>query len=98
VLVGTYLVAFLIVMGIQLISRFFLAPKVSVLRFLPLDDATAAYLYRWVMAIAVVAIFGFLTCGIYRVAGVRILLKEPEQEQKYARIPIQPKKTRKVNH
>jgi hypothetical protein len=70
VLVGTYMVAFLIVMGIQLISRFFLAPKVSVLRFLPLDDATATYLYRWVMAIAVVASFGFLTCGIYRVAGV----------------------------
>ena len=38
VLVVTYLIAFLIVMGVQLISRFFLAPKAPTLRFLPMDD------------------------------------------------------------
>ena len=70
VLVATYLVAFLIVMGVQLISRFFLAPKVPALRFLPMDDEIAKYLYRWIIAIAVVGSFGFLTCGIFRVAGV----------------------------
>ena len=70
VLVTTYLAAFLIVMGVQLISRFFLAPNVSVLRFLPMDDETAKYLYRWILAIAVTGSFGFLTCGIFRVAGV----------------------------
>jgi small-conductance mechanosensitive channel len=70
VLVATYLTAFLIVMGVQLISRFFLAPKVPPLRFLPMDDEMAKYLYRWIIAIAVVGSFGFLTCGIFRVAGV----------------------------
>jgi hypothetical protein len=69
VLVVTYLVAFVIVMGIQLISRFFLAPKVPALRFVPLSDENAEYLYRWITAIAGVASFGFLTCGIFRVAG-----------------------------
>ena len=69
VLVATYLAAFLIVMGVQLVSRFFLAPKVPTLRFLPLDDEIAKYLYRWIIAIAVVGSFGFLTCGIFRVAG-----------------------------
>jgi small-conductance mechanosensitive channel len=70
VLFATYLAAFLIVMGVQLVSRFFLAPKVPALRFLPLDDGTAVYLCRWIMAIAVAGSFGFLTCGIFRVAGV----------------------------
>ncbi len=70
VLVATYLAAFLIVMGVQLVSRFFLAPKVPALRFLPLNDETASYLCRWIMAIAVAGSFGFLTCGIFRVAGV----------------------------
>jgi small-conductance mechanosensitive channel len=69
VLVVTYLIAFLIVMGVQLISRFFLAPKAPTLRFLPMDDEAAKYLYRWIIAIAVVGSFGFLTCGIFRVAG-----------------------------
>jgi small-conductance mechanosensitive channel len=70
VLVATYLAAFLIVMGVHLISRFFMAPKVPALRFLPMDDETAKYLYRWIIAIAVAGSFGFLTCGIFRVAGV----------------------------
>jgi small-conductance mechanosensitive channel len=70
VLVTTYLIAFLIVMGVQLISRFFLAPKVPALRFLPMGDGNAKYLYRWIMAIAVVGSFGFLTCGIFRVSGI----------------------------
>jgi len=69
VLVTTYLVAFLIVMAVQLISRFFLAPKVSALRFLPMDDETARYLYRWLIAIAAVLTFGWFTSAIFRVAG-----------------------------
>ncbi|MDH3882956.1 MAG: mechanosensitive ion channel family protein [Desulfobacterales bacterium] len=69
VLVATYLAAFLIVMAVQLISRFFLTPKVPALRFLPMDDGTAVYLYRWLIAIAAVITFGWFTCGIFRVAG-----------------------------
>ena len=70
VLVTTYLAAFLIVMGVQLIARFFLSPKVPALRFLQMDDETAKYFYRWILAIAVVGSLGFLTCGIFRVAGI----------------------------
>jgi small-conductance mechanosensitive channel len=69
VLVATYLAAFLIVMAVQLVSRFFLTPKVPALRFLPMADETAVYLYRWLVAIAVVITFGWFTCGIFRVAG-----------------------------
>jgi len=69
VLIATYLVAFVIVFGVHLVSRFLLVPKASALRFLPLKDETAQYLHRWFMAIAIVGSFGMLTCGIYRLAG-----------------------------
>jgi small-conductance mechanosensitive channel len=69
VLVATYLAAFLIVMAVQLVSRFFLTPKVPALRFLPVDDEIAVYLYRWLIAISAVITFGWFTCGIFRVAG-----------------------------
>ena len=66
----TYLIAFLIVMGARLVLRFFLSPRSPELRFLPLDDHTAIYLFRWIMTIAIISSFGFLTCGIFRVAGI----------------------------
>jgi len=69
VLIATYLVAFVIVFAVHLVSRFLLVPKVSALRFLPLKDETAQYLHRWFMAIAIIGSFGMLTCGIYRLAG-----------------------------
>ena len=69
VLVATYLAAFLVVMAVQLILRFFLTPKAPALRFLPIDDENAVYLYRWLISISAVITFGFFTCGIFRVAG-----------------------------
>jgi small-conductance mechanosensitive channel len=69
VLVATYLAGFLIVMVVQLLLRFFLAYKVPALRFLSMDDQTAVYLHRWLTVIAVVLTFGWLTCGLFRVAG-----------------------------
>lgn len=66
----TYLTAILIVMGARLVLRFFLSPKSPGLRFLPLDDHTVLYLFRWIMAIAIVSSFGLLTSGILRVAGL----------------------------
>ncbi|MHC4476636.1 MAG: hypothetical protein ACYTEL_13385, partial [Planctomycetota bacterium] len=69
ILVATYLSAFLIVMMVRLFSRFFLAPKDGNLRFLPMDDENALFLHRWILAIAIVGSFGWLTCGIFRVAG-----------------------------
>jgi small-conductance mechanosensitive channel len=70
VLVATYLAAFLLVMAVQLVLRFFLSPKAPALRFLPMDDETAVYLQRWLIAIAAVITFGWFTCGIFRVAGI----------------------------
>jgi small-conductance mechanosensitive channel len=69
ILVATYLSAFLIVMIVRLLSRFFLTPKAGNLRFLPMDDENALFLHRWIMAIAIVGSFGWLTCGIFRIAG-----------------------------
>ena len=69
VLVATYLTAFLVVMGVRLVTRFFLSPGVPQLRFLPMSTETARYLYHWILAIATVTSFGWLTCGIFRVAG-----------------------------
>jgi len=69
VLALTYLAAVLIVMGVHLGSRFFLSPKTPVLRFLPIMDRDAVYLHIWFIAIAVVASFGFATCGLFRLAG-----------------------------
>ena len=70
VLAITYLTASLIVMGVHLVLRFFLSPDRPEMRFLPLDDHTARYLFRWIMVIAIFSSFGFLTCGIFRVAGI----------------------------
>jgi small-conductance mechanosensitive channel len=62
----TYLAAFLIVMGVQMVSRFLLAPTAPALRYFPLDDDTALYIHKWVMRITVVGAFGWLTCGLIR--------------------------------
>ncbi|MFZ0132587.1 MAG: mechanosensitive ion channel family protein, partial [Desulfobacterales bacterium] len=69
VLVAAYLAAVLIVRAAHLLSRLLLSPKVTALRILPLGDETALYLHRWIMAIVAVGSFGFLTCGIFRLAG-----------------------------
>ena len=69
VLVATYLSATVIVRIALLVSRFFLAPSTAALRFLPLEDGVARYLHRWVIAIATLSSFGFLTCGLIRLAG-----------------------------
>ena len=69
VLLSTYLAAFVIVQAAFLISRFFLAPRVSALRFLPFTDETALYLHRWLIALTTVGSFGTLTCGVVRLAG-----------------------------
>jgi len=69
ILLATYLSAIATVQGVWLVSRFFLAPGLPNLRFLPFTDETARYLHRWLMAITAVATFGLLTCGVIRLAG-----------------------------
>jgi small-conductance mechanosensitive channel len=62
----TYLAAFLILRIVQMVSRFLLAPAASALRYLPLSDDIALYIHKWVMRLAVVGAFGWLTCGLIR--------------------------------
>ena len=68
--VATYLAAFLIVMGVTLVSQFMLAPSAPPLRFFPLNDDDSLYIHKWIKRIAAVASFGFLTCGLIRLARI----------------------------
>jgi small-conductance mechanosensitive channel len=68
-LVG-YLSAIVAVKIVLIIVRFFLAPKDPSLRFLPITDKIALFLYRWMISISIVTSFGFMTCGIINLAGV----------------------------
>ena len=61
--------ALVIVQAAFLVLRFFLAPRVPALRFLPFNDETALYLHRWLIALTAVGSFGILTCGFIRLAG-----------------------------
>ena len=64
-----YLAALVITGAAHMLSRLILAPKTPALRFLPLTTETAFYLncrFQWISAIG---IFGWLTCGIFRVQG-----------------------------
>ena len=70
VLVASYLAAFGIVGIFRLVSRFLLSPHAPDIRVLPMGSETAVYLHRWILAIVMVGAFGFLTCGIFRLAGV----------------------------
>jgi small-conductance mechanosensitive channel len=49
-----------------LLSRLILSPNSPALRFLPMDGETAGYLHRWMIRIAVVGVFGWLTAGMLR--------------------------------
>ena len=51
VLLATYLTAFVIVQVPFVVSRFFLAPRVPTMRFLPFNNETALYLHRWLIAL-----------------------------------------------
>ena len=68
-LMATYMAALVIVQVAFLVSRFFLAPRVPALRFLPFNDETALYLHRSLIALTAVGSFGILTCGVIRLAG-----------------------------
>ena len=56
----TYLIVVLLLRGIFILARFALSPTCSKLRLLPLDDASAQYLHKWVIRIAVIASMGRL--------------------------------------
>ena len=68
-IMATYMAALVIVQVAYLVLRFFLAPRVPALRFLPFNDETALYLHHWLIALTAVGSFGILTCGFIRLAG-----------------------------
>ena len=69
VLLAAYLTGLVFVQGAYLVLRFFLAPRASNLRFLPLSDETALYLHYWLMALTVVICMGNVTRAVIRLAG-----------------------------
>jgi small-conductance mechanosensitive channel len=69
VLLAAYVAACVIVQTVFVVSRFFLAPHLSALRFLPLSDETGLYLHRWIIALTFVISVGNLTSGVIRLAG-----------------------------
>jgi small-conductance mechanosensitive channel len=68
--VTTYLAAVMIVRLSALVSRFLLAPAAPALRLIPLDDASAGYVHNCILWFAILASFGFLTCGLMQLLGL----------------------------
>ncbi|MBI9080306.1 MAG: mechanosensitive ion channel family protein [Pseudodesulfovibrio sp.] len=54
---------------VKLVSRFILAPKAPALRYLPLSDSTAQYLFTWTVWIARVIAAGLLLTTLIRLQG-----------------------------
>jgi len=69
ILLAAYLAGLVFFQGAYLALRFFLAPRVSNLRFLPFSDQTALYLHYWLMALTFVICFGNVTKGVLSLAG-----------------------------
>jgi small-conductance mechanosensitive channel len=67
--VAAYLSAIVAVRIALIIARFFLSPKDPSSRFLPITNANALFLYRWIAAISIFTGFGLMTCGIINLAG-----------------------------
>jgi small-conductance mechanosensitive channel len=61
-LVLSYLAVFFIVRSVWLVSKLLLAPKNPTLRLVPIEDATASYLYSWTIRISMAAGVGLLAC------------------------------------
>lgn len=66
----TYLLCALTLQVVDAIARLLFAPQAPGLRIAPVDDAAARSAYRWLMWIAVIATFGFLSCGLIAVMGL----------------------------
>ena len=66
----TYLSATIIFAVIRIAGRFVLAPRAPSLRLVPLTDADAAWIYRWISIIAAVSAYGFMTCGMLRLLRI----------------------------
>ncbi|NNE85219.1 MAG: mechanosensitive ion channel family protein [Alphaproteobacteria bacterium] len=66
----TYVSAIVVVRLVGAASRVVIAPYAPALRFATLSNAAALYCHRWLMWIASITAFGFLTCGLFQVLGI----------------------------
>ena len=54
---------------VKLVTRFILAPKASALRYLPLGDSAAEYLYKWIVWLGRIIAAGLLLTTLLRLEG-----------------------------
>ena len=54
---------------VKLVSRFLLAPHAPTLRYLPLSDAVAQYLFKWLVWLARIVATGLLVTSLLRLEG-----------------------------
>ncbi len=73
VLVAAYLIVIVIIRLFAVLFRVLFSLETPALRILPLSDAAARYLNRWLMAVVIINTFALITCGILRLAGMREL-------------------------
>jgi small-conductance mechanosensitive channel len=67
--VMTYLLAIVLLRLVADGSRFLLAPHAHDLRLVPFDDHDALRLHRWIVAVAAIGTFGFLTGDLLALLG-----------------------------
>jgi moderate conductance mechanosensitive channel len=68
--VMTYLLAIVLLRLVADASRFLLAPHAHDLRLIPFDDYDALRLHRWLVAVAAIGTFGFLTGDLLALLGL----------------------------
>lgn len=66
----TLMNAYLIVCGLLALARMVLAPAVTTLRVLPLNDITANYLFIWTRRLVGLSVFGFFFAEVSLVLGL----------------------------
>ncbi|NDV19422.1 mechanosensitive ion channel [Pseudodesulfovibrio sp. JC047] len=64
-----WLAAIVFLEMVKLVARFILAPKAPALRYLPLTDQTAQYLYKWILWIGRIIALGLLLTTLLRLEG-----------------------------
>jgi small-conductance mechanosensitive channel len=68
--VMTYVLAVVLLRLVAAASRLLLAPHAPALRLIPLRDQDALRLHRWIIAVAAIAAFGFLTGDLLALLGL----------------------------
>lgn len=64
-----WLLAMLVLSLVRIGARFLLAPHAPQLRYLPLNNQTAQYLFRWTINITRIMVFGMMLNAILRING-----------------------------